>query len=303
MSERVLDGEFEGLAAHVIAGRRDVFFDEGTRGSFADDACGLTRGVAIDVAAEGIGCGGVDASGFECGGVGHSDVAVDAFEECRVSARDGVEILSRGQSFCGPLGVVPAAAEDPCMRIVESLRVGGDARLHLGERRDAVEVGCKALQAGVGDVRVGVVEAGHREGAVEVDLLRFGRGALQDFVAGAGEYDAVTGDADGLHSLRCGVVLDRVQADAGEDVAVVVDGVAALGVCGGGEYAEDAEQSCGLHVDESRIVPQFEVRRQSFREADFSGPELESHDASRFCPRSRAHVRRCYSTLGLVDGP
>ena len=42
VSERVLDGELEGLAAHVIAGRRNMFFDEGARGRFADDAGGLT---------------------------------------------------------------------------------------------------------------------------------------------------------------------------------------------------------------------------------------------------------------------
>ncbi len=101
-------------------------------------------------------------------------------------------------------------------------------------------------------------------------LLCFGRGALEDFGVGAGEDDAVAGDAEGLDALRCGVVVDGVEADAGEDVAVVVDGVAALGV-GGGEDAEEAEQCSGLHVDEFRIVPQFEVRDRSFRKADFAG--------------------------------
>ena len=96
--------------------------------------------------------------------------------------------------------------------------------MHLGERGDAVEVGGEALQAGVGDVGVGVVEAGHGEGAVEVDLVRLRRGAFQDVGVGAGEDDAVGGDAEGLDALRCGVVVG-VEADAGEDVAVVVDGV------------------------------------------------------------------------------
>ena len=109
----------------------------------------------------------------------------------------------------------------------------------------------ESVAAGVGDVGVGVVEAGHGEGAVEVDLVRLGGGAPQDFGVGAGEDDAVAGDADGLDALRCGVVVDGVEADAGEDVAVVVDGVAALGV-GGGEDAEEAEQCGGLHVVEFR---------------------------------------------------
>ena len=105
------------------------------------------------------------------------------------------------------------------------------------------------MQAGVGDVGVGVVEAGHGEGAVEVDLVCLGGGALEDVGVGAGEDDAVAGDAEGLDALRCGVVVDGVEADAGEDVAVVVDGVAALGV-GDGEDAEEAEECGGLHVDE-----------------------------------------------------
>ncbi len=133
VGERVLDGELESLAACVVAGWRDVFFDEGAGGRFADDAGGLALRIAVDVAAEGIGCGGVDARGFECGGVGDGDVAVDAIEEGGVGAGDGVEVLTRGQSFRRPLGVVPAAAEDPCVRVVESFGVGGDARLHFGE--------------------------------------------------------------------------------------------------------------------------------------------------------------------------
>ena len=127
VGECVLDGELEGFAAGVVAGRRDVFFDEGARGSFADDAGGLALRVAVDVAAEGIGCGGVDARGFECGGVGDGDVAVDAIEEGGVGAGDGVEVLACGQSFRGPLGVVPTAAEDPCVWVVEGFGVGGDA--------------------------------------------------------------------------------------------------------------------------------------------------------------------------------
>ena len=207
VGERVLDGELESPAACVVAGWRDVFFDERAGGRFADDAGGLALRIAVDVTAEGIGCGGVDARGFECGGVGDGDVAVDAIEKGGVGAGDGVEVLTRGQSFRRPLGVVPTAAEDPCVRVVEGFSVGGDAGLHFGERGDAVEVGGEALQAGVGDVGVGVVEAGHGEGAVEVDLVCLGGGAPEDFGVGAGEDDAVAGDAEGLDALRCGVAL------------------------------------------------------------------------------------------------
>ena len=55
--------------------------------------------------------------------------------------------------------------------------VGADAVLHLGEGGDVVEVDGELVAAGVGHVGVGVVEAGHGEGAVEVDDLG-GRGLL-----------------------------------------------------------------------------------------------------------------------------
>ena len=97
-------------------------------------------------------------------------------------------------------------------------------------------------------------------------------------VGACGQDFSVAAMAIAVTSLGFGGVV-AAEADAGEDVAVEVDGVAALGVCGGGEYAEDAEQGCGLHVDESRIVPHFEVSDRSFRKPDFTGP-TGSHPSS-----------------------
>ena len=113
VGECVADGELRALrrCRRWAAG---CVFRRGRGGRFADDAGGLAVRVAIDVAAEGIGCGGVDARGCEGGGVGDGDVAVDAIEKGGVGAGDGVEVLACGKSFRGPLGVVPAAAEDPC---------------------------------------------------------------------------------------------------------------------------------------------------------------------------------------------
>ncbi len=52
--------------------------------------------------------------------------------------------------------------------------VGADAGEHVGEGGGVVEVDGELLLAGGGDVGVGVVEAGHGEGAVEVDDLGVG---------------------------------------------------------------------------------------------------------------------------------
>ena len=84
---------------------------------------------------------------------------------------------------------------------------------------------------------VSVVEAGHGEGAVQVDDLggpgdarKFGRLGV-----GAGEDDASAGDGKCLNTLG----LRGEQVDAGEDVTVADEGVdvgcGRLGKDGGGE--------------------------------------------------------------------
>jgi len=100
------------------------------------------------------------------------------------------------------------------------------------------------LLAGVGDVGVGVVEAGHDEGAVEVDLCS-GFAVGDDLIVGASGDNAAVEDSEGgdVFGMR------SVQVFAGEDVAVVIDdveGQAALGVGEGrGEHESKGE---GFHV-------------------------------------------------------
>ena len=62
---------------------------------------------------------------------------------------------------------------------------------------DADEVDGEFLAAGFADVGVGVVEAGHREGAVEVDDLGLGAFEFEDFGVGAGGEDFSVGDGEG----------------------------------------------------------------------------------------------------------
>ena len=113
----------------------------------------------------------------------------------------------------------------------------------------------------LGDVGVRVVEAGHDEGAVQIDLLCGGRGAGEHGVVGAGDDDAIALDADGADALGRIAVVDGVETYAGENVAVVVDGVGHWGSVARGrrvarrgageEGAAGDDQGCrGLHDDE-----------------------------------------------------
>ncbi len=119
--------------------------------------------------------------------------------------------------------------------------VGADALLHLGERVDADEVDGELLAAGLADVGVGVVEAGHGEGALEVDDLRLRALEFEDVGVGARGEDFSVGDGEGGDSGRGGGGVVLAEVGSGEDVAVEEDGVGGgLGVgCCRGEK-EDA---------------------------------------------------------------
>ncbi len=90
-----------------------------------------------------------------------------------------VEVGAGGEFVVGPEGVVPSSTFDPCAGFGGG-DVGADALLHLGEGVDADEVDGELLAAGFADVGVGVVEAGHREGAVQVDDLGLGAFEFED---------------------------------------------------------------------------------------------------------------------------
>ena len=135
--------------------------------------------------------------------------------------------VREGSLVVGPEGVVPSSALDPCAGFGGG-DVDADALLHLGEGVDADEVDGELLAAGFADVGVGVVEAGHGEGAVEVDDLGLGAFEFQEVGVGAGGEDFSVGDGDGGDlGGGCGGVV-WAEVGAGEDVAVEEDGVGCL---------------------------------------------------------------------------
>jgi len=170
----VVDGDFKGTAASGGVGLWNDRADEGEC-CVADDAGGLAVGIEIDGATYGrFGCAG-DVSCGERGGINYRDMTVGTFEECRMVGSNGVQILTRGQGFAVPLGVVPAAAGDP-LTCVQSGSIGFDFGLHRTERWDVIQIDRKRVLAGGGHVGVGFVEAGHDESAVEVDALETATG-------------------------------------------------------------------------------------------------------------------------------
>jgi len=64
-------------------------------------------------------------------------VSVGALEDGGVAGGDGVDVLTGGKGFAGPLGVVPASALEPCA--CGLLRgVVADPLLHVSEGCGAV---------------------------------------------------------------------------------------------------------------------------------------------------------------------
>ena len=192
----------------------------------------------VNVAAFGVGGGGGDAGSEEGGGVGDEDVAVGAVEDGGVAGGDLVEVLAGGEALLsipsrGPFGVVPACSYDPCTGLCGG-DVAGDAGLHVREGGGAVQVYGELLLAGGGDVGMGVVEAGHDEGAVEVDDRSLRGAELVGF--GTDGEDAAVGDGEGGDDLGIGVA----EMGAGEDLAVGVDGRL------GGERGEKQQECEGF---------------------------------------------------------
>jgi len=262
VGEGVGDGDGHGLTALLQRRRRNFCDDEGIDGGFAEDAGGVAGGVAVDFGTGRVGGGGGDVGGDEGGGVGYGHVAVDAAEDGWVACGYLVQVFTGGEFSVGPEGVVPSSALNPCAGL-GGCDVGADALLHLGEGADADEVDGEFLAAGFADVGVGVVEAGHREGSVQIDDCGFGAFELQDLGVGACGYDFSVGDGEGGDlGGGCGGVAGP-EVGAGEDVAVEEDGVGGLGLDGyrGGKQDGDGE---GFHGWEFiRVTPPVTCFAQS----------------------------------------
>ena len=159
-------------------------------------------------------------------------MSVHTDEQRRVPARDRVEVLAGGQGLRGPQRVVPAAAKDPLAPLTRfgGGDVGADTGLHLREGTRADEIHRQPLLAGAGHVGVRVVEAGHGEGALEVDDVRLLSFESQHRRVCAYRDDTAACDGQRGDTAGDGIGVTHAQAGAGEDVAVEEDRVG----CGAG---------------------------------------------------------------------
>ncbi len=200
--------------------RRDLLDDHLHRRVFAHDAGELACAVVIELAALGIGRSARDASRVKRRGVHDGDVAIDALEERRMSVRHGVELLPRGQRLLRPQCVVPAAALQP---LAGGCGLCGalDAIEHLLQRFASREIDGELDAAGVAQMGMRIVDAGHGKGAAEIDEPRLRPFRLQQRLICTGRGDESIPHRDRADEVQ----LALAEAHAGQDVAVVVDGV------------------------------------------------------------------------------
>src|ERR1700691_3843892 len=154
-----------------------------------------------------------------------------------VIRRDGVEIRRGDVAAFGEFALVPAGAGDPFAKLDNrdlGLHAGDDFRYRSGIRElDAVEL----FNAAVGDVGVGVDEAGGGCATVEVDDAGAGGSAceFQYFGVGADLHDNTVTDGESLGY--------RVPGVYGENVAVKQDEVGGKALRGeDSSQQQDGEQ-------------------------------------------------------------
>ena len=173
-----------------------------------------------------------DAGEFEGFAVDEGGVPAGVGEDDRVVGRDLIERIVQREAFDirrgrdGPLGLVPAAADDPLAGLGLL-----DRAAHL--RHDVVpgagfaQVEAHAEFADAGEVPVAFDEAGNGQHAVEIDDLGVGTDPLRGSAIGAERGDLAGADGDRLRGGRGGV--------HGDDLAVAQDEVRGLCLKGHGE--------------------------------------------------------------------
>ncbi len=174
----------------------------------------------IELAALRISRGAGDAGSLKRGSIRDGDMAVDPFEDCGVTVRDSIQLLAGREDFLRPERVIPSAALQP-LAGRRCLRGALDAVDHLVERFASREVDGKLDTAGVAQMGVRIVDAGHGKGAAEIDELRLRPFRLQQRRICTCRGDDSIAYRDGADEVESALA----EPHAGQDVAVVVDGI------------------------------------------------------------------------------
>src|ERR1019366_1222578 len=255
--KRFVDGEADGLVGfgEAVGGGAFGFVvgvgaADDALGAFAEEAGGRAFGILEDFSAGGVGRLAVDTGERQGFAVDEGGVAAGVGEEYGVVGRNFVEGIVEREAFDvrggrgGPLGLVPAAADDPFARF--GLFDGaGDLRDDVVPGAGFAEVEAHAEFADTGEMSVAFDEAGNGEHAVEVDDLGVGARPLAGGAVGAEGGDLAGADGEGLGGGRGGV--------HGDNFAVAEHEVRGLGVERRGQGGEEDGQEYAHTVQNTDI--------------------------------------------------
>ncbi len=205
-------------------------------GAFAEESGGIALGVLEDFAAGGVGGLRCDAGELEGLAVDEAGVAAGVGEDDGVVGRDFIERGVEGEAFDvgrgrdGPLGLMPAAADDPLAGL-GLLDGAGDLGDDIVPGAGFAEVEAHAEFADAGEVAVAFDEARDGELAMEIDDFGVGPDPTLRGAVGAEGGNFIAAHRDGLRGGRGGI--------HGDDLAVAEDEVRGLGKKGGGGKEED----------------------------------------------------------------
>ena len=172
-----------------------------------------------------------------------------------------------------PKGLVPAAAHDPLARASVG-HVAADTVLHFGERARTDQVDRELLLARLGHVGVRVVEAGHGEGASEVDDHRVRACQRQDVGILAYVCDRSPTDGKGRDATGRWIGVVLLQFNASEDIAVNKNGIGRSRLVRPGDTAReqqqpDAQQQAASGPATKRSVRPMRHKGECIRAASF----------------------------------
>ena len=149
-----------------------------------------------------------------------------------------------GVGRLGPLGLVPAAADDPLAGL-GLLDGAADLGHDVVPGAGFAQIEAHAEFADAGEVSVAFDEAGNGEHAVEIDDLGVGADPLGGGAVCAERGDFAGADGDRLRGRRAGA--------HGDDLAVAQDEVGGLGLKGSCKGGDDDGKECAHGVQDTEF--------------------------------------------------
>ena len=135
---------------------------------------------------------------------------------------DFINIPPAGQFLYRPECVIPTAAHNPFAGLC-GFHASANTIAKFGQRLRSNQIYGEALETGVGQVQMRIVESGHHEMVVQINDLSFGSLQLQNLAFFPHVLNTIAADGHGLHALNR--VKGRCDGDPGINVAVEENGI------------------------------------------------------------------------------